>query len=170
MCAVGMALSIYLIVGISGYHTFGAQVRVLGGQGGVVCARQVRDISHAKLNNQPNTNAYRNCAYQAKADILVEFPDSTAVTLCRLAIAVLVALSYPLQIMPCRQHLIHLLQTLGTPAPAPALFAVRALQPNPSAERERREREREGGRERGPGGLTRAVKGPCLQTAPDATT
>jgi hypothetical protein len=88
--AVGAALSIYILVGVSGYHTFGDQ---------------------------------------AKADILVEYPDSTGVTLCRVAIVILVAFSYPLQTTPCRQHLIHLLSSaapgsIGSPTAAPAVFAV----------------------------------------------
>ena len=87
---MGTALSIYMLVGVSGYHTFGAQ---------------------------------------AKADILVEYPDSPGVTLCRVAIVVLVAFSYPLQTTPCRQHLVHLLSSaapgsLGSPDAAPAVFAA----------------------------------------------
>eukprot|EP00238_Polyblepharides_amylifera_P001871 CAMPEP_0196602006 /NCGR_PEP_ID=MMETSP1081-20130531/96205_1 /TAXON_ID=36882 /ORGANISM="Pyramimonas amylifera, Strain CCMP720" /LENGTH=122 /DNA_ID=CAMNT_0041927907 /DNA_START=207 /DNA_END=575 /DNA_ORIENTATION=- len=74
--SVASALSVYLLISISGYHTFG-----------------------------PNVDE----------DILLQYPSTLAISICRLAISVLVLFSYPLQTAPCRQHLLHLIAYVAGP-------------------------------------------------------
>lgn len=76
--ALGVAVSAYLLVGVTGYMTFGEKV---------------------------------------VGNIVVLYPPSLSSTVGRIAIVILVTLSYPLQCHPCRastNHVLHYLQTTET--------------------------------------------------------
>jgi len=63
------------------------------------------------------------------ANIIDNLPkDTLAVTICRFAVSILVAFSYPLQIHPCRTSLLNLLSVLTPKAKTPlALYSVTLL-------------------------------------------